>query len=339
MAHEIHILNGKASMAFVGETPWHGLGQQLTPESTIAEWTTAANMDWEIKRTQVEFATPDAMSAFPERHVLYRSDTHTPLAVVGHQYKIVQPKEVLEFYTSLTEQMGYQMVTAGVLFGGKRYWALASAGQTATIGSDTLLLPSQQTLKGDQYGRYLLFSTACDGTMATRILETTVRVVCNNTLQISGINNRANGISIPHSRQFDAEAIKQELGIHSDRTDSFALFMEDLRSFADRRLSQKESVNYLINLCGNPELLLEDQSTSSASQMQNIYELYANSAKGNSFESSQNTLLGMLNAVTEYTDWHTNHRTTDSRINASWFGSTTTLKAKAFSLATELVGA
>jgi len=30
MAHELTIINGKASIAYVGATPWHGLGQRLT---------------------------------------------------------------------------------------------------------------------------------------------------------------------------------------------------------------------------------------------------------------------------------------------------------------------
>ena len=29
MAHELEIVNDEASMAYVGETPWHGLGKRV----------------------------------------------------------------------------------------------------------------------------------------------------------------------------------------------------------------------------------------------------------------------------------------------------------------------
>jgi phage/plasmid-like protein (TIGR03299 family) len=333
MAHELHIQNGKASMAFIGETPWHGLGQAMTKESTMDEWAIAANMNFTLERTPVQYNVGNTLSSFPEKHVLYRSDTQTPLAVVSNKYKIVQPREVLDFYTELTDKLGYQMATAGVLFGGKRYWALASAGETASIGNDSLVIAGK-TIKGDQYGRYLLFSTACDGTMATRIMDTTIRVVCNNTLQIA-TNRNANGLSIPHSREFNADDVKKELGLG----DSFTHFMEDMRKFADRTLSKQESINYLINLIGNPNETIENQAGGDARVMQEIYELYDNKSMGNHFVSANGTLLGMLNAVTEYTDHHTNHKTGDARVNAAWFGNTAQIKNRAYEQATSLVDA
>lgn len=340
MAHELHIVNGIASMAFIGETPWHGLGQQLTPDSTMEEWRQAANMQFSIERSAVQYKTPvivqdplsNGISHFPEKHVLYRSDTYTPLAVVSDKYKIVQPAEVLDFYQELTKSLGYQMATAGVLFGGKRYWALASAGETARIGTDTVTNPQTGIQsRGDEYGRYLLFSTACDGTMATRIVETTVRVVCNNTLQVANHSTKGAGISIPHSREFSAKQVKDDLGLG----DSFTHFMEDMRQFSDRTLTKTEATNYLIQLMGNPDLKPEEQTNGRT--LQEVYELYDNKSMGNQLQSSHGTLLGMLNAVTEYTDHHTAHRTTDARVNSAWFGASNTLKSRAFTQAQTLL--
>jgi hypothetical protein len=59
-------------------------------------------------------------------------------------------REILEFYRDLTEQSGFELETAGVLKGGKKFWALARTGQT---------------LKGkDVSNGYILLATACDGT-------------------------------------------------------------------------------------------------------------------------------------------------------------------------------
>ena len=43
MAHLIE------SMAYVGDTPWHGLGQELSPKQPIEVWAKEAGMDWRIE--------------------------------------------------------------------------------------------------------------------------------------------------------------------------------------------------------------------------------------------------------------------------------------------------
>lgn len=111
--------------------------------------------------------------SFPEQKVLYRSDTKAPLSVVSNRYQVVQPREVLEFYRDLTEVSGYELETAGILKGGRKFWALAWTGQTTVLKGN------------DQVNGYLLLATSCDGTLATTATPTTVRVVCNNTLTIS----------------------------------------------------------------------------------------------------------------------------------------------------------
>ncbi|WP_414616819.1 DUF932 domain-containing protein, partial [Stenotrophomonas muris] len=92
---------------------------------------------------------------------------------VSKRFKVVQPGEILEFYRDLTQHSGFELETAGVLKGGKKFWAMARTGQSTS-------------LKGrDRVDGYLLLATACDGTLATTAQFTSVRVVCNNTLQIA----------------------------------------------------------------------------------------------------------------------------------------------------------
>lgn len=93
--------------------------------------------------------------------------------MVSQRYKVVQPREVLEFYRDLSEVAGFELETAGVLKAGRRFWALARTGKsTALKGNDTV------------HG-YLLLATSCDGTLATMAIPTSVRVVCNNTLAVA----------------------------------------------------------------------------------------------------------------------------------------------------------
>jgi phage/plasmid-like protein (TIGR03299 family) len=165
-------------MAYVGATPWHGLGNRLTQKQPLELWQREAGMNWQIQESPVHFKADTVgnlgtIHSFPEQKVLYRSDNKAPLSVVPNRYQVVQPREVLEFYRDLTEVSGYELETAGILKGGRKFWALARTGQTTALKGN------------DQVNGYLLLATSCDGTLATTATPTTVRVVCNNTLTIA----------------------------------------------------------------------------------------------------------------------------------------------------------
>lgn len=120
MAHELYInLRGKASMAYVNDKPWHGLGQELSAGASIEEWVKEAGMDYEIHASPVKYETPSGIQVMENRNVLYRSDTGAHLSVVGDKYKVVQPLEVMEFFRDLTESQQFELETAGVLFNGQ----------------------------------------------------------------------------------------------------------------------------------------------------------------------------------------------------------------------------
>jgi phage/plasmid-like protein (TIGR03299 family) len=143
-----------AEMAYVGEKAWHGLGQQVAEGATIEQMQTAAGMDWKICRSRVRYGADDAPRIIEDKHVLFRNDTKAALGIVSDNYKIVQPAQVLEFFRDLTESNGFKLNTAGTLFDGRRFWALASVGEEAVI------------MGQDRVGGYLLLSTSCDGSLA-----------------------------------------------------------------------------------------------------------------------------------------------------------------------------
>ena len=328
MAHELSFAaNGEAEMAWVGDTPWHQLGQELTVGSPIEVWLKAAHMDWEILRTPVKYDIPtdsvdhpfDTM-LFEDKHVLYRSDSSQPLSVVSPQYSIVQPYEVLEFYRDLVGVAGMQLETAGVLFGGKRFWALANTGRTAELKGD-------DTIKG-----YVLLSTSCDGTMATTARFTSIRVVCNNTLSIATKDN-ANVIRMPHRRLWDPDEVKQQLGLIDN---GWAKFKEHIEYLSNTIAERDKVAEYLVTLFGDTGVPVDQQSPAVAAKCAGVWDLYTNSGKGAHMVSAEGTWWGMVNAVTQTIDYHTNHRTIDARLNNAWFGAGNNKKTEAFELALEM---
>ena len=198
----------RAGMAYMGDTPWHGLGQKLTDGASLETWQQEAGLDWECVPAPVEFKramvdtfgmdTVERRQANGHR-VLYRSDTGDALSIVSDRYRPVQPRDVIEFYRDLTDRYGFALETAGSLKGGRKIWALANTRNATRLRG------------GDNVGGYLLLATSFDGSMATQARFTSVRVVCNNTLTIAARGQA--DVTVRHSTQFDANKVKLDLRI------------------------------------------------------------------------------------------------------------------------------
>ena len=327
MAHELTIRqDGYAEMAFVGETPWHGLGQELQAGADMAAWRKAAGMDWVIESAPVCYTATQydpkldcdreaGRFTFPSRNVLYRSDTKAPLSVVSDRYKPVQPMEVLEFFNDLVTESGFRLHTAGTLFGGKRLWALAETGKFGEVS------------KGDGVGGFLLLSTSADKSLATTARFTSVRVVCNNTLGMA-TTHYSSMVSFTHAREFDHEAMKAKLG---QAVASFGSFMDMAKFLRKQKLSVAQANKFVADLLIKPTKLTDpDYSVLETRGFEKIMGLFDGGALGSNMAG--HTKWGMLNAVTEYYDHHLPSRTNDARLNSAWFGSSDALKARAVDL-------
>ena len=305
------------TMAYAGEKPWHGLGNKLTTLQPIDVWKRQAGMDWMIEESEVRYITGNhtvgAIHSFPEQKVLYRSDTKRPLAVVSKRFQVVQPEEVLEFYRDLTEYSGFELETAGVLKEGRKFWALARTGQSTT-------------LKGkDQVNGYLLLATACDGSLATTAQFTSVRVVCNNTLQIALGDNRG-AVKVPHRSEFNADAVKQQLGLTVAPWNRFVAKMKDLVACPVDPDSVDGLLRRMLVYSGQPGKapVVNEQAVRS------VRALYDGGGRGAQLASSRGTAWGLLNSVTEYVDHHRRARSDDHRREAAWFGQGAQFKQRAW---------
>lgn len=317
------------SMAYVNETPWHGLGNQLAARQPLEVWAEQAGMNWTIQEAEVRFvstgtgASLGSIHAFPDQKVLYRSDTQAPLSVVSRRFQVVQPHEVLEFYRDLTEVGGFELETAGVLKEGKKLWALARTGQNAT-------------LKGrDKINGYLLLATACDGTLATTAQFTSVRVVCNNTLAVA-LGDGSGAIKVPHRSQFDPQAVKRQLGIAISSWDGF---MARMKALSECKIKGDTADSFLRRVLTYSVAATPDGNGSAVNDraLKAVHDLYLGRGKGAELASASGTAWGLVNSVTEYVDHHRRARSADHRLDAAWFGQGASLKQKAWEEALKLV--
>lgn len=331
MAHELSIVNGTAQMAYVGKTPWHGLGQSLPAYATIPQWLAASGMDTEFMSAPVQFHDGRDLLIDPAHKVLYREDNRAIMGVVGSDYQIVQPRETVEFFSDLTGAAGFTLETMGLLFGGKRFWTLAKIGAEASID-----------LGGtDRMRRYMLLASSADGSLATTGRYLDVRVICNNTLR-AGMSSAEATVKVSHRSVFDAESAKRTLGIQRAH-DQFAESMAQLRRMAETRVDPVKAIMTTAALF-NPEFSKMDGAQQikhiekPSSPSRRIGELFLNKqAIGANLDGSQGTAWGWLNAVTEYIDHESRSRTADRRLESAWFGPGATFKEKAREVAMEMV--
>jgi phage/plasmid-like protein (TIGR03299 family) len=349
MAHALTNTAGKIEMAYVGEMPWHGLGQKLDQTAGIPEWLKAAGMEWRIRkvplryyadRAQTDLRTDDEMS------VLIRNDTGARLGVVSSDYQIVQPADVIEYFQDLVEYSGFKLHTAGTLFGGKKFWALAQIDEA-----------SVPNFGWDKIGGFYLLSSSADGSRATDGRETTVRVVCNNTLtaalEVEGKTIK-HGFKLSHRQRFDADKVKKSMGMSRE---SFHATMETIGRLASVPMTFAAADDFVLRLLKPSEeakLAIEQNAAadtfeallargSSFSPVEpesrrprgadTILGLFSGEGKGATQKGSSGTAWGLVNAVTEYIDHYATAKSPDHLLERSLWGSGDELKTAAYNQA------
>lgn len=338
MSHELTRVGNTQvhEMAYVGDTPWHGLGQQLEEGATIEQWQEAAHMNWVIRRVPLWYTPDRAMAEAPrkvrEKCLLVRSDNGNDLGIVSERYQIVQPGEVLEFFRDLVATEGFQLETAGTMFGGARYWALAKVTKAKLCG-------------WDEIGGYVLLSSTADGTRATEVRPTTVRVVCNNTLSmaLSMIDQKKQVIKINHRTAFDIKAIHEKMGLTEEH---FAKFVEVADVLTRVKVSQAAAEAFLHRVLRRSDtriVTVEDaqddadsddlHSTRAPKGFDTIMDLFQGAGRGSLKKGSEGTAWGLVNAVTEYVDYYSQAKTQDHRFERSQFSSGSEIKTDAFATA------
>lgn len=324
MAHEIAFVNGKAQYAST-QREWHGLGQLMPTGATVEEWQKQAGMAYEIKRGYIRYATSRLdetkdvignLNKVEDKVVLFRSDTGAPLGVVSDGYKVVQPSQVLEFFREWADAGGVTIESAGVLFGGKRYFATAKLG-------DAILVDGKQ----DKVLPYVLLSTSADGSLATEGRLTMVRTVCNNTLTLA--RKGASAFRLSHRSVFNPTDAKDAIEAAHEE---FGAFMTSARALTQIKIDYQKAEDLTVKLLMKSSETVARESAG----FERIMNLFNGQAQGSAFDCAHDTAWGWLQACTEHFDHHVRARTDENRQASALWGPGDAMKQKALELVTAL---
>ena len=318
MSHEVEMVNGVAQMAYAGEKPWHGLGVEVSNDLTPNQIMRKAGLDWSVEKVPLYFTNRGGKAISVNKQALVRSTDQKVLDVIGDDWNPVQNEDAFEFFSEYVLAGDMEMNTAGSLKGGKNVFALAKVKESFSI------------LGEDQVDSYLLFSNPHEYGKAIDVRFTPVRVVCNNTLTFSLQAASKNFVKLNHRSKFDADMVKQQMGLASEK---FAKYKEMAEFLSTKKFSVESLINYYNEVfphtySKDKEVKgIEDLTKNAKAAMDVLY-----TQPGANF--GEGTWWQALNSVTYMTD-HTMGRNAETRLQSAWFGQNQARKVKAVNKAVE----
>jgi phage/plasmid-like protein (TIGR03299 family) len=310
MAHQVE------TMAYAGEVPWHGLGKQVLPDLSPEQMLYEAGLDWSVEKVPA-FAEVNGEKVVVGKSALVRSSDSKVLDVVGDDWNPVQNAEAFGFFADFVSEGNMEMHTAGSLKGGQMVWALAKVKDE-----------SFELFGDDRVDSYLLFSNPHMYGKSIDVRFTPIRVVCNNTLTLSLGTSSKNSVKVSHRTQFDAEQVKETMGIASSKLNQYK---EMSQFIASKRFTEDSKIEYLEKLFPVLGEAKRKQRSKGAQGVLDILDTQPGAEYG------EGTFWQLFNGVTYYVD-HEMGRNADNRMNAAWFGSGVKKKQDALALAVEMVG-
>ncbi len=321
MAHNLEQRDGRASMFYTGDVPWHQLGRRVDKPATAAEAMEAANLDYTVVKKPLKAIIHNRHFAdVPNAFATVRTDTNVVLGVVGSRYEPVQNRDAFGFFDPLVDRDEAIYHTAGVLGRGEKIWLLAKLPDHIRVGK-----------KADPIEKFVLLYNSHDGSSHIRVKMTPVRVVCNNTLTTALQGSEAE-VRIKHTASAGDKL--QEAHKVLELTNQLYRELDYIfNRMALRKVSGQQLVEYCKTLVpDNPEA---ESNTRTENIRNHILQLHDDTPEAAMHKGS---LFGAFNAVTEFTDHYTNQKDPNKQLRSIWFGgSGEQLKQRAFKLAESML--
>lgn len=332
MAHNLELdKNGKASMAYVGKTPWHNLGTEI-PDGNIPydEFLTVAGLDWTVRKVPlvtVESAMIQAQSETIEPDVdacaIVRESDGRRLGVVGPRYQPLQNKDAFKWFEPIQETGLVEWHTAGSLHNGEMIWALCKCK-----------LDNSVIVPGDEVEKFIMLSNSHNGKTSVQVGFTPIRIVCKNTLAMAESNAASRLLRIRHTSGMNEtlEKVREVMDIANQQFEATA---EQYRWLASRRIVNPKDLREYVKVIMGFEGKDDDEiSTKGINILNDVVDLCL-TGLGNDNPEVEHTWYTAYNGVAEHLSYKSG-RNDSTRLSSLWFGANATKNRKAFDLAMKM---
>lgn len=307
------------TLAYAGETPWHGLGRRLSGRVTAADIIREAGLDWMVVERDV-FANgatdADASTRCDGYKALVRETDGAVLSVVSGKYGIVQNAQLGELAEAMAGEGVEAFEVGGSLRDGKHVFLVGVTG-TADIA-------------GDAVKSYLTLATSHDTSLAVTAFFSPVRVVCNNTLQAALAGNEGgHRITVKHTAKA-ADRVAIAAGVCKAARGYFGRFTETALHLVEQRLSTATF--------GDIARSLWPAYTNAAGERvvpelgEKVVQLFRNQAHVPADRHIAGTAWGGYQAVTALLDHNRRNTGTQARMGRFLQGSDDAIRSRALEL-------
>lgn len=307
MAH--NIFNEK--FLSVRQPAWHGLGQVVQGEISAVDAGRQIGVPAVYTRPIV---TADGIAIPGYKAIIGQvgTGTPTPYSVVGNDYHAITHNDFLEAWDKATG--GASIETIGLLGKGENLFV-------------TTKLPTFD-VRGDEVAAYLLAANILSGREADYGRITPVRVVCQNTLNLSArrfteefrVVHTGDAIrqietwlrGVWETRQAQQQAIREAYNILAQFTLDTTGVLDVLE--ATYPCADRPNVDERTDAGLDALAAWQSANTRQIAHQQQVNHLFEGAGVGSDLKSAQGTGWGLWNAVVEYEDYGKARRSATSAL-------------------------
>lgn len=298
--------------AFVRIPGWREMGKTVDHEPTTEEMYKLAGLDWTVSKKKVGFFDDNGFFHDTENFGLVRNEDNTFYGFCKNKYNIFQNAEAFGWCEPLVDSGLFKWETAGSFRKGQTCWCLLNSGEYNVATNDSIR-------------NYLLVAWSHDGKRGIVIQPTSIRVICENTLNAALTNKeeRDNRIHIPHFVTMRPK-LEEVRAMYEGAVACFEIQKAKYEKMINTVLSESQKISFIDSVCN---IVYEDTSLINGMKMlsakakkhvesvregfkTNLREMMDYRASGQTQLGIQNTLYGAFNAASEMIEHHMTQRGT-----------------------------
>lgn len=273
---------------FVRKEAWHKLGTVIDHVPTTDEAYEVSGLNWNVVKAQNYcFFNNEQIKA--DSFSIIRDKDNKVLGTCGDRYELFQNHEAFNWCRPLAESELWHFETAGSLKEGKVCWILMNQGEIELVNQDKLK-------------QYLLFTWSHDGSKAIQVMPTTIRVVCNNTLQVA-LSDAKICSKIRHTLNMTPK-LEEVRKMYSEVKQSFTKQEDAFKFLLDKQVTDADIEAYVDSIMKNVfgadiQNMKDGREKTINTDIKNLLLDSAVNGSGNKEFGIDHTMYGVFNGVEE----------------------------------------
>jgi phage/plasmid-like protein (TIGR03299 family) len=260
------------------EQMWHGL----------AEVVDAINFDnsglnWNVEARELFIPCNGTVCPVDGYKALVRADKDYTLHIAKNSYGVIQNRRIYDAIIESLAGVKYKIVSSGSIQNGRKVFFSVALDDN-----------QDYVVNSDKFKNYVSFLSSHDGQLSFETYDCSIRLQCNNTINISRTQKGKINLHVYHTKNNEFKIREMESTLESlfEKRQEFYTSLEYLMS---KPMTLDRANQIVAGFVANGDEL----STRAENQTDEIVGLFQH-GKGNSGQ----TYFDLLNGVTEYYTFH-----------------------------------